>query len=565
MNETQESKSINRTTTPDSNGSNNGTQINLGETEPVVTQYEEINVVKRKRPWKVLLPVLLLAVTLAVVGYLLFRPSKTVSTATVERGTIISTVETTGKLEAERSAKLAFKTSGRVEKVLVEQGDLVEEGNVLAELDTGSLQRQLNEAKTQLEISKLKLLQAKEGAQPADVAAATADLNGAIARLNQTRAGGRAEDIAAAQAQYNSAVAKLDAVKKGATPGDITVAQAQLDQAEANHDLVATTAANTTEQARILWIQAKGSTQDFLDPTGKVEQARLNYEAAKQNEVSQLKAADAKVTEAQQALNKVKAGATPEEIKQAEAGVALAKANLDKAKSGATPEEVKEAQSRVDAAQAALDGVKAGPTDTDIAILEQQINLAQLSVDSANAQLADARLVSPINGTVLTIDLTVGETVGSLQPVAVVADISTLRIRGDIDEIDVGRVRAGQAVTVTLDAYPGIKMPGRIDQLAPGATPRQGSTVYEASISFRPVEDVVPREGMAANVDITAQRKDNVLLLPNRAFETVGRRQYVSLKEGDGIRKIEVETGLSNTTDTEVISGLTEGQVVVLK
>ncbi len=565
MNETEESKIVIRTANPGSNGSSDTAGLHLSEPELAVTQYEERQVIKRKRPWKVLLPVLLVSIALAVAGYLLFRPSKALTTATVRKGTIISTVETTGKLEAERSARLAFKISGRVEKVLVEQGDLVEEGNVLAELDTGSLERQLNEAKTQLEISKLRLLQAKEGAQPADIAAATADLNGAIARLNQTRAGGRAEDIAAAQAQYNSAVARRDAVKKGAAPTDITAAQAQLDQAKANRDLVATTAANTTEQARILWVQAKGSTQEFLDPAGKVEQARLNYEAAKQSEVSQLKAADAKVVEAQQALNKVKAGATPEEIRQAEAGVALAKANLDKAKSGATPEEVSEAQSRVDAAQAALDRVKAGPTDTGVAILEQQINLAQLSVESANAQLADARLVSPINGTVLTIDLTVGETVGGLQPVAVVADTNTLRIKGDIDEIDIGRVRAGQAVTVTLDAYPGIKMPGRIDQLAPGATPKQGSTVYQASISFRPVEDVVPREGMAANVDITAQRKDNVLLLPNRAFETVGRRQYVSLKEGDSTRKVEVETGLSNTTDTEVISGLTEGQTVILK
>src|SRR5687768_9459147 len=224
MSKTQESKSITTTTTPNPNGSNDGTQRNLDETEPVVSQYEEISVVKRKRPWKVLLPVLVLAVALAVAGYLLFRPSKTLSTATVQRGTIISTVETTGKLEAERSAKLSFKTSGRVEKVLVEPGDVVEEGNVLAELDTGSLQRQLNEAKTQLEISKLKLLQAKEGAQPADIAAATADLNGAIARLNQTRAGGRAEDIAAAQAQYNSAVANLDAVKKGPSAADIATA-----------------------------------------------------------------------------------------------------------------------------------------------------------------------------------------------------------------------------------------------------------------------------------------------------------------------------------------------------
>jgi multidrug efflux pump subunit AcrA (membrane-fusion protein) len=134
-----------------------------------------------------------------------------------------------------------------------------------------------------------------------------------------------------------------------------------------------------------------------------------------------------------------------------------------------------------------------------------------------------------------------------------------------VDEIDVGRVTAGQPVTVTLDSYPGVKMAGTIEALAPGATLKQGSTVYQATISFIPVEGVIPREGMAANVDITAQRKDNVLLLPNRAFETVGRRQYVTVPNGSSTRKVEVETGLSNSTDTEVLSGLSEGQVVLLK
>src|SRR4029077_18843498 len=155
-----------------------------------------------------------------------------------------------------------------------------------------------------------------------------------------------------------------------------------------------------------------------------------------------------------------------------------------------------------------------------------------------------------IAGTVLTIDLDTGELVNGQQPVATVADTNSLRIKADIDEIDVGRVQAGQPVTVTLDAYPGVKMQGRIEDLAPGATLKQGSTVYQATIVFTPAEGVVPREGMASNVDVTAQRKDNALLLPNRAFETVGRRDYVTLMENGATRKVAVETGLTNATDT---------------
>ncbi len=657
---------------------------------------------KRNR-LRVAVPVLLIVALAIGTTYFFFRPVQGPPTAAVRRGTIVSTVETTGKLEAQTKAKLSFKAAGQVSKVIAKQGDNVKVGDVLAELDTEDLQRKLDEAKTQLDISKLKLQQAKEGAQPADIAAATADLNGAIANLNDTRAGGRAEDIAAAQAQLNQAQAKLDAVKKGATtqdiaqaeaavreaqakletarrPGtpqqiaeaqaavdqaqanldkvnapataqDLASAQSKLDQAKANREQAAITASNAKEQARIAQDQAanlvanaqdayakirddnakvKGrdvtddekqaeerARRDMQDAQGKLAQARNNYDTAKLNEVAQVNAADAQVKEAQaaldklkvgatiqdvraaqaqldqakaklnalkaggtaseiaaaqagvdqaqEALNKLRAGPTAEDVRQAQAGVDQAKADLDKVKKGATAQEIAAAQAKVDAAKAALDKVKAGPTATDVQILEQQINVAQISVDTAAAQIADAKLTSPIAGTVLSIDLDVGVLVTGQQPVAEVADTSSLRVKGDIDEIDVGRVQAGQPVTVTLDAYPGEKMQGKIEALAPGATLKQGSTVYQATISFTPTQGVVPREGMAANVDVTAQRKDNVLMLPNRAFETVGRKEYVTVSESGSTRKVEVETGLTNATDTEVISGLDEGQVVRLK
>jgi HlyD family secretion protein len=517
---------------------------------------------RRRRMW---LAIGLGVALLVALLFFLLRSSKNLPTVIVRRGTIISSVETTGKLEAEKRARLSFKQSGRVESVKVKAGDSVSSGDVLAELDTSTLQRQLNEAEVQLQISKLKLEQARLGAQPEDIAAATADLAGAVSRLNQVRAGGRAEDIAGAQALLNQAQAKLDALKKGPSALDISIAQAKLDQAKANRSLVGTTAANTKEQARIALQEAQTALDNGTGTQAKVDQARSNYDAAKSAEVSQISAADATVREAEAALSKLKSGPTPEDLKQAQAAVSQAAANLDKVKSGATPEEIVEAQSRVDAAQAVLNKVKAGPTATDMAILEQGIALAQLSVDNANAQLAESRLVAPLDGTVLQISLEVGEVVTGLQPVATIADTTSLRIEADIDEIDVGRVSADQPVTVTLDAYPGVAMSGKVESLSPGATQTQGSTVYGAIITFTPAEGVVPRAGMAANVDITSQRKENVLLLPNRAFETVGGRHYVTVKEGDTTTKIEVETGLSNTTETEVVSGLKEGQVVVTK
>jgi HlyD family secretion protein len=519
----------------------------------------------RRKRWKVIIPITLVLVLLAAGLYFLLRPTKSALSATVQKGTIISTVETTGKLQSENSTRLAFKNSGRVASVIAKPGDQVKAGDVLAELETNSLQRQLNEATIQLEISKLRLQQAKEGATEADVVAAEANVDTATADLNRVKVGSRPEDVQVAQSALAQAQSQLDQLKRGPSAQDIAIAQSRVDQAKGNRDLVANNAANRTEQARITMQQAASANQNWLDPDGRYEQARLNYEAAQRAEQSEVAIADAQLREAQEGLNRVKAGATPDEIRQAEEGVAIAQANLDKVKRGATQEEINAAQSRVDAAKANLEKVQSGARPSDITILEQQVALSQLSVDNVNAQLADARLISPIDGTVLSIDLDVGETVGGYSPVAVVANTLSLVVKGDVDEIDIGRVTVGQPVTVTLDAYPGVKMPGKIDELAPGATQKQGSTVYQATISFTPGAGVVPREGMAANVDITAQRKDDVLLLPNRAFETVGTREYVTIRDGDTTRKVEVETGLSNSTDTEIISGVTEGQEVVLR
>ncbi|HEX8219329.1 MAG TPA: efflux RND transporter periplasmic adaptor subunit [Chloroflexia bacterium] len=544
--------------TPDDAG------LTTGFSQPY-SQREAVLLPPRRRRWRLALAALLAAAVIIAAIFVLASPAKGPATAQVTRGTIISSVETTGKLEAQKSARLSFRSSGRVERVLARQGDRVKAGQVLAELDSDNLQRQLREAEAQLHISELRLQQAKLGPRQEDITAATADLNAATAQLQQLKGGGRPEDVAAAQAGLNQAQAQLDALKKGPSPQELTAAQARLDQAKANRDLVAATSSNATEQARILYVQAQTAAEDFLDPAGQIEQARLNYEAAQKSETAQMASANARVTEAQAGLDALKAGPSPEEVRAAEQGVVQAQAHLDRVRNGASQQDIASAQARVDAAQADMDKLKAGATDTDIAILEQQLALSRIDVERAQAQLADAQIAAPMDGTVLSIDLEIGEIVNGSQPVAVVADTTSLRIKADVDEIDVGRVQAGQAVTVTLDAYPGVRLPGKIESLAPGATLKQGSTVYQATVSFVPTGEVVPREGMAANVDITAQRKDGVLLLPNRAFEAVGRRQYVTLLQGDTTTRLEVEVGLSNNADTEIISGLEEGQTVLLK
>ena len=209
------------------NMTGSGMSDGFPSTAAIAGEDMEITRPKRSRA-RLIVPVVLVLAVAGLVAWWFLQPAPAADTAVVRRGTIISTVETTGKLQADVSASLAFKASGSVVKINVKQGDTVRAGQVLAQLESADLERGVQQAEAQLEISKLKLQQAQEGAKPEDITAATADLTAATAQLDNLKKGSRVEDIAAAQAAVNQAQAKLDAVKKGATAEDIKQAEATL-------------------------------------------------------------------------------------------------------------------------------------------------------------------------------------------------------------------------------------------------------------------------------------------------------------------------------------------------
>ncbi|HEX2914662.1 MAG TPA: efflux RND transporter periplasmic adaptor subunit [Chloroflexia bacterium] len=194
-----------------------------------------------------------------------------------------------------------------------------------------------------------------------------------------------------------------------------------------------------------------------------------------------------------------------------------------------------------------------------------QSQLADAQVASARAAIDNARLYAPYDGTILSIDAAEGDNINFGQPVATFADLGKLQVRADVDEIDVANVATGQQAQFTLDAFPGKSFDGRVTLIAPSPTQRQGSTIYQSVISFNKPDNLYIRPGMAANITITSLSRSNVLLVPNRALETIGLRRYVTIQNPDGTQgKVPVETGLNNPDQTEIISGLKEGDRIVI-
>jgi HlyD family secretion protein len=180
--------------------------------------------------------------------------------------------------------------------------------------------------------------------------------------------------------------------------------------------------------------------------------------------------------------------------------------------------------------------------------------------------LVNATLTAPFDGTVAEVNIVGGQAAaGTLQPAIVLADLTSFHIDVGIDEIDVGKLSEGQAVKLSVDALPGVPITGVVDRIAPTAQENAGVVSYMVTVVIDPTDAPI-RAGMSAIVDIITDVRDNVLVIPNRFIRidrTTGRA-YVNVKRGEQVEEVEIITGLRNDTESEVVQGLNEGDVLII-
>jgi len=175
-----------------------------------------------------------------------------------------------------------------------------------------------------------------------------------------------------------------------------------------------------------------------------------------------------------------------------------------------------------------------------------------------------APLISPIDGEVIVRAVEPGQTVTSNDAVIVISD--RLIVNAQVDETDIGKVKIGQAALVSLDAYPEVKVKATVDHISYESKIVNNVTIYEVDILPEEVPDVF-RSGMSANVDIIEESKENILLLPAEAIDQEKDESFVFLSEGEnGTKSIKrkVEIGISDGVNTEIISGIEEGNNILI-
>ena len=201
-------------------------------------------------------------------------------------------------------------------------------------------------------------------------------------------------------------------------------------------------------------------------------------------------------------------------------------------------------------------------------------DVSRNSYQTASTNLSYAKIYSPIDGVVLSREVEEGQTVAasfSTPTLFTIAnDLTKMRVIANVDEADIGNVEAGQRVSFTVDAYPGTVFDGDVTEVRQSATTTNNVVTYEVVINS-PNPDLKLKPGLTATVSIYTLEKNDVLAIPTEALSfspgnepAKNESRQVWVLNGANIASKTIEIGSRTGTLTEVISGLSEGETLVL-
>jgi HlyD family secretion protein len=279
------------------------------------------------------------------------------------------------------------------------------------------------------------------------------------------------------------------------------------------------------------------------------------------------------------------------QVAQARANLMSAKANLDKAEATRvdtkrTMERNKELFARNLVARSDLDTAETNyeTAIAQVSVAKAQVAQAQAALKMSEISLAYTRIVSPVNGTVVSRNVDVGQTVAaSFQTptlFTIAQDLTKMQIDSNIAEADIGKINVGQSVEFSVDAYPDITFKGRVSEVRNAPITVQNVVTYDVVVKVDN-SDLKLKPGMTANLSVIIATRENVLRIPNAVLRfkpSEGRKGgpekpekrdkgvSVWIAENNKPKRLKVNTGISDGNFTEVLSGdIREGQELIVE
>ena len=461
----------------------------------------------------------------------------------------------------------------------------------------------------------------QRGPDPLALLQAQADVDAARVKVDQLGAGVRAEDVRAAEIaldQERTKLSKLQDLPKvreeeiANARADAALAQAKLSKVLADIDegvIKGERDRNNAVRAAQLELEKAQNTltgrQSAADAAPEEIRIQQQTVAVKEAELKKVRTPDAfdlnvaqvDLAAKQTALDQLRAGPTEQDLTALNAQIQSLRYAIDNARQA-----VPAAEANLTAARSKRDLVAAGNNDFLIREANNQVALARnvvttaqaklrvnqdtiqqkravaafdleqfrraidqavLDVQNFEAQTGDVKVIAPFAGRITRLAARPGDNVQAFFPILNLSSLQGLVIKADIAEADLPRLTPGMPVEMTMDAYPNQTLTGRIDALPETAVGQVGQAPDRATRIVVNWPGPGAEMGMLARVQVTLQIKPDVLMVPNGAVRTVGKRKFVEYMDGDIKRSRNVETGIQTESDTEIVDGLQEGMTIL--
>lgn len=475
---------------------------------------------------------------------------------TVTRADIADTLTVVGNVAPVNQAAAAFQVGGKVTSVWVVPGTQVTAGQTLGTLETTALSETVASDDSALSADEAKLAEDEANQSGTGSSSSSNSSNGSGANdlTTSTTAPSNGGSNPGGQGGTNGATVTKD--QNTLTQDEAALSKAQQQEvADLAQSQTACTSANTSTPSGLK------ACESALQTVSADEQAVT----AAQSTVSKDETALAQALAAESSGGSNAGGATGNSGSASHAVTNRSVAGVSTGNSGAGSSPGTGGSGSTSPSSSGSGGTSAN-TDTPEQIASDQaaIDTAQANLTEARQSLKGATLTSPISGTVVSVGISTGDTVsaGSSTEIITILGTHSYEVEATLDSSQIPSVKVGQAAKVEIDGVDGT-VEGTVSQVGPVQSGSSGYS-YPVIVALPASMSAAMHSGSTGNVTITTGTASNVVAVPTSAVQTLGARSYVmELSKGQLTRKI-IKVGMVGNSYTEVDSGLSPGQTVVL-
>ena len=509
---------------------------------------------------RIIISIIILLVVFGVYQGFFKKERPTFNLAEVVSGEITQEVSETGQVKKGEEINLSFKNAGRIEKIYVEVGEKVKEGDILAKLDTAPLKIQLQEAKAASDIARAKLNKLSAGPTQEEIKIAQTAVKNSQVALDTARQGLKdaGEDalnvLDDSYLKAYNAFNEVDLIQRTYFTAD----DQEGIKVRENKDK---TAAGMTQAKSYLDIAKADSTNEKIN-TSLSEMKKALEIASDALKIIRETCEEPTYRNLVSSTNKTSLDTHRGYINTAITNLTNSQQLIISAKFA-----IESAEGVLQAAEDDLALTTAPARQEDIDLYQAQVAQAQAQVQLLENQIEEAVLVSPTNGQITKIAKQVGENVQSMTGDVVITLLpdAPFQIKANIYEEDVIKMKIGNPADISFVAFPEKVFKGKIISIDPAEKLIEGVVYYEVTIALEEMPEGL-KPGMTTDLVIKTAQKENVLTVPQDAIQNKEGKTIVEVLKGEKFEEREIEIGLKGSNDiVEVISGLEEGEKVTIR